>query len=455
MILNYSNSFHRLERFVYRFNSRQQTTGTMVRQSMLATATAILKIYGASLIKSNKVTPIDPCNLPSLRTNNIQLAKITQASGRTIQRHIDRLLKCGMLTRKIWHGSHSSYELFINPKILWITGVGSVDKAKKCSKEDKKTDADNQEIKKSNWTKCPHSYTYKTTYKRNNRIIAVDKLENSWSLNFDKDRGLTQKTTDKTTEKEEKRSSLGLTTSDFTEKKPKKETKKTRRKDPLKEDARRKDVWREAPELEKNTARGRQTGAVEIENRQNNPGNPPFCDATRHAFLSKYVNALWSLAREVLYKDVWLNSRQCSIAKTLLYEWYEPVSNEKLEHTHQVYTDRIHLVAKYIAKDPLHRFVTLPSRYFDPKNPKGFTGTKPWYEAEKAHKTALKLERIVREQIQKFKRNEAKDTAEARPRLTVFRECEQRIGKLGIPKLTDKFYKAVFGQKINEHVNKQ
>ena len=87
--------------------------------------------------------------------------------------------------------------------------------------------------------------------------------------------------------------------------------------------------------------------------------------------------------------------------------------------------------------------MTLPYLYFNPKNPNGFTGTKPWYEAQKKHKASLKLQQIVRRQVQKFKRNEAKDTAEARPRLTVFRECEQRIGKLQIPSLLQQFYAEV------------
>jgi hypothetical protein len=454
MIINYSISFQALDRFVFRFNTDQETIGTKIRQSMIATAKEILKIYGISLVKSNKVTPIDPCHLPSLRTNNMQLATITQASGRTIQRHIDRLLACGILTQKIWHGSNSSYELFINPKILWIKGVGSVDKVKESRTDDENLNTENQDITNTIPPKCPHSYTDKKTNKRNNRIIAVEKLENSWAVNFDEDPRLTQKNTDKntnkSTEKTEERSSLSLTATDLTEKKPKKETEKTRRKDLLEEDARRKDAWREQTGLEKNTVQGRQTGACTIEIGQNKEGNDPRCDATRHAFLSKYVNALWTLAKEILYTDVWLNTRQCNIAKTLLYEWYQPVSNEKLDHVHQVYTDRIYLVSRYIEKDPLHRFVTLPYLYFDPKNPKGFTGTKPWYEAEKTHKITLKLQRIVQEQIRKFKRNEAKDTAESRPRLTVFRECEQRIGKLGIPELLSKFYAAVLDPKLKE-----
>ncbi|WP_271769094.1 hypothetical protein [Aquimarina algiphila] len=450
MIINYSISFQALDQFVFRFNNDQQTIGTKIRQSMLATAKEVIKIYGVSLVKSNKVTPIDPCNLPSLRTNNMQLAKITQASGRTIQRHIDRLLECGILTEKIWHGSHSSYELFINPKILWIKGVGSVDKVKQNRQNDQNLNIENQSIKNNNTPKCPHSYTSKKTNKRNNRIIAVEKLQNSWEVNFDSDLGLTEKKTHKSAEKTEEWCSLSLTDNDVTEKKAKKETEKTRRKDLLEEDARRKDAWREKTELDEKTEQGRQTSAENIEIGESKEGYESPCDASRHAFLSKYVKELWGLAKEVLYKDVWLNKRQCNLALTLLYQWYEPVSDEKMDYVHNVYKSRIHIARDYVDRDPDHRFIKLPYEYFDPKAEGGFAGTMPWYQADKRHKEGLKLKKVLREEIRKFRNNEKKDTTEARPRLTVFRECEQRIGKLGIPELLSKFYAAVLDPKLKE-----
>ncbi len=435
MIINYSMSFQALDRYVLRFNNDQLTIGTKIRQSMMATAKELIKIYGVSLVKSNKVNPVDPHHLPSLRTNNVQLATITQASGRTIQRHMARLLECGIVTEKIWHGSHSSYELFINPKILWIKGIGSAHKTKDIVFERNKITTNNQEVKKTNPTKCPHSYTNKIAYKRNNRVIAVEKLQNSWVVNFDKDSRSAEKNTNKSAQKTEERCSLSLTTFNDAEKKAKKETEKTRRKDLSEKDARRKDVWREHPELDKKTVDGKQNSTENIENRQHN--------ATRHTFLSQYVNELWELARDKLYKGIWLNTRQCNIALTLLYQWYEPVSDEKLEYVHKVYKTRVFLVEKYIKKAPLTRFVTLPYLYFDPTNPNGFTGTKPWYEAEKKHKATLTLQRILSAQIRKFKQNESKDTATARPRLTVFRECEQRLGKLELPELLQQFYEAV------------
>ncbi|MCX2764532.1 hypothetical protein [Aquimarina muelleri] len=439
MIIDYSVSFQVLDQFVFRFNKEQPSMGTKVRQSMIATTKEIIKIYGVSLIKSDKVQPLDLHNLPSLRTNNMQLAKITQASGRTIQRHIDRLLESGILTKKVWHGSHSCYELFINPKILWISELERVKNSKKREQEEKKSDTDNQVFTNNKSTKCPHSYTYKTTYKRNNRIIAVDKLNDLWTGNLDQNSEKAEKTQRKDLLQN------GTQMENVLEKQTEAEKKaeKTQRKNLFQNDAQRKDAWREQVAPKNDAAQGKHTSAEKIRAQQTGAVDNQHSDAARHAFLLQHADALWEFAKEKLYKNAWLTKKQCTIAKTLLYQWYEPVSDNRIEHVHQVYKDRILLVEKYIKKDPDKRFVTLPHLYFDPKNPNGFTGTKPWYETQKKHKASLKLQQIVRCQIQKFKRNEAKDTAEARPRLTVFRECEQRIGKLQIPSLLQQFYAEV------------
>ena len=468
MIIDYSVSFQVLDQFVFRFNKEQPSMGTKVRQSMIATAKEIIKVYGVSLIKSDKVQPLDLHNLPSLRTNNMQLAKITQASGRTIQRHIDRLLESGILTKKVWHGSHSCYELFINPKILWISELERVKNPKKREQEEKKIDTDNQVFTNNKSTKCPHSYTYKTTYKRNNRIIAVDKLNDLWTGNPDQDCEKAEKTqrkdlfqngnrmenvSEKQTEAEKKaektqRKDLfqnGTRMENVLEKQTEAEKKaeKTQRKNLFHNDAQRKDAWREQVAPKNDAVQGKHTSAEKIRAQQTGAVDNQHSDAARHAFLLQHADALWEFAKEKLYKNAWLTKKQCTIAKTLLYQWYEPVSDSRMEHVHQVYKDRILLVEKYIKKAPDKRFVTLPYLYFNPKNPNGFTGTKPWHEAQKKHKVSLKLQQIVRRQVQKFKRNEAKDTAEARPRLTVFRECEQRIGKLQIPSLLQQFYAEV------------
>lgn len=429
MIINYSTSFEALDAYVADFNEDQQEMRLRVRQSMVATMKEVIRVYGAFLCKAHKVSLLNPVALPSLRTNNKQLAKLTHASGRTIQRHIKRLLEAGILTKKITHGSNAAYELFISPKILWIRGIGSVEKTKTASEKANYLTTDNELIKKSERTKCPHTDTYKKTYKRNNRVIAVDKVQDQRSFQACKEFDPTKKNTNKKTEKE---------------------TKKTRRKGPFEKETRRKGAWREKTKTDEEQLLEKQTGAENVQIRSENQTVVPSCEASRHAFLSKYANELWELAQDVLYDDVWLHKRQKNIGLLLIYKWYESVAPHALERAHREYKDRIYIVQKYIRRDPENRFVMLPYQFFDLKNPNGFKRSKKWYHDEKKHKWFLKLQRITRNEIRKFKRNEQKDTGEGVPRLELYRQCEQRIDKLGVPKLLTQFYAACsLRQKMN------
>ena len=461
MVLNYSITFQVLQQFVQAHNTLQDSTSTMVRQAMCSTAKEILRIYGVTLIKAQKIAPLRPDKLPSMRTNNQQLATITGASGRTIQRHIKRLLDAGVLLKKVWHGTNSSYELWINPKILWISGYGHVDNYNNRKKTQNKESIDNQYFNSEEKTKCPHSYTYKKTLKNNNILIAVDKLKSQWQ-----DQPCHEPTVACKKNKKE-RNSLSLIDNNENEDKTKKKTgntqgKKVLQASPKKQHA--KKIEKNAPEgaAQKNTqscetTRGekvwRSDARMATQNVQSSKEPKATSEALlpswqtkaalRQTLLLSYANQLWEQALEVLYDPKVLTKRQIAIGKTLLFKWYEPVQDAKLEQVHKVYLARLELVRKYLEKDPENRFVQLPYRYFDPENPHGFAGTMSWYKADKAYKKQRDLQQILRQEIQKFKRNEQLDTAQARPRLTLFRECEQRISKLEIPSLLQQFYKAI------------
>ncbi len=440
MIINYSSSFKSLDNYVVEFNGVQTTMCTQVRQSMVSTMQQIIRIYGAFLLKANKVRPIDLSQLPALPTNNVQLSKRTHASTRTIKRHIKRLLESGILVKKVWHGTNAPYELFINPKILWIKGIGHVEKPTITDKSRNKSSVDNQEVMINKGAKCPHTDTNKKTYKRNNILIGHDIVENEGLLSTCQDLGKT----DKKTEKIEVRNSLSLMSLLFTDKKTKKVTKKvtkkTRRKD-LVEEARRKDAWREDRVDAKKNAQKKQTGAQNFEVDPRAKEDKYLQNkAPRHAFLSQYATELWELARKSLYKGVWLNKRQLDVGSSLVYHWYESVKPHALEKAHEQYKKRICLVKNYINRDPDNRFVLLPDQFFDIENENGFRKSKAWYHKDQKHQNFLELQRIAVKEIEKFKKNELKDTGVGIPRLECYRKCEERISKLGVSSLLDRFY---------------
>ena len=405
-IIQYSTAFNSLDNYVLNYNAQSQALSSHIRQAMILTAREIIKIYSLSLLKANSIKAVDFQNLPPLITNNVQLAKRARASTRTIQRHLNRLIEANIITKKIWHGSNSGYELFINPNILLIGGVKAVNKPKKESKTEKSKPTDNQFFKNTRTTTCPHTDTSNNGY-INNIIIGVHNLK-------------TKASSLPLTNGYESRNATSNTFTGYTGKiDPKKNS--------------------DAGEIERIQRATNQTGAEISE-----------VTEARSASLSLYVNALWTLARNTLYKDHYLTQSQVKKAKELLFLWYNPVNDKKLADVHQVYVERIGIVQRYIAKDPKKRFVQLPNKYFDPKNPSGFTGTRTWYNQQKKRDYEVQMKLILHAQIRRFLNNEKKVTAKQKPRLELFRSCETRIGKLGKPGLVSEFHASVLNHSTHK-----
>ena len=431
MLVNYSISLKALDTYVEGYNAEQQSRSTQIRGAIVHTAKELIRLYGVSLLKSNAIQPVTEDAIPSLRTNNIQMGKLTKMSGRTIQRHIKRLQEAQIVAKKIWHGSNSSYELWINPKIMWIKGLKNLKNNRNKSRKENLLPTENQNIKKEQLTTCPHTDTRDFTGEKNNILITVNKLRKLWQEQAANDPDFTGDVTGEGKQRSLRSQTTFSTTGNVTGD----HTGDTQLKDLKKNDTQLKEHRRarSATEVTMDGSRQPQSRPSEA---LKAPGDN---DPTRHSFLVSYAEKLWKLAREKLYADTSLTLNQHRTATQLLYQWYSPVATEKLDAAHKIYAERIGYVEEYIKKDPSSRYVMLPYRYFDPKNENGFAGTKLWYQKAKRRK-------ILQQQIRKYKNNLAKDTAKARPDLTVYRECEQRVGKLGDPELLQIFYGEVLGK---------
>ena len=407
-IIQYSTAFNALEGYVNQHNASTKDLSSHIRQAMILTTQEIIKIYSISLLKANSIAAIDLQNLPPLKTNNVQLAKRAKASTRTIQRHLKRLIEANIITKKIWHGSNSGYELFINPNILLIGGVKAVNKPENELQTEKSKTTDNQFFKNLRTTTCPHTDTSNNGY-INNIIIGVDKLK-------------TKASSLPLTNGYESRNATSNTFTGYTGKI-----------DPTKKN--------DAGEIERKSRATDQTSA-EISG----------VDQARSASLSFYVKSFWKLARNTIYKDHYLTQSQEKMALKLLYLWYEPVSDKQLQNVHEVYVSRLGIVQKYIARDPTKRYVQLPDKYFDPQNPSGFTGTRIWYQKQKKREYEVRLKLILQAQIRRFLNNEKKETAKQKPRLELFRSCETRISKLGQPELLNTFHASVLNHSTHKYL---
>ncbi|MDW3194257.1 MAG: winged helix-turn-helix domain-containing protein [Cytophagales bacterium] len=447
IFLHYHTAFKALDRYVKTYNSKTEDLSLQIRQSVSATAKELIRLYGSALIKANGIEKVDKDNLPSLRTNNVQLAKLSHSSTRTVQRHIQKLMEAGVITRKVWHGSNASYELWINPDILLVMERISPDEAKKAQdvKSAKEAvEAQKGHFEKEQTTKRLHTDAGNT---RNTNNIIIDVVN---SMKIPSNEGINSRnvSTGNTSKRREHALTSPQAFSGYTgntlaghtgEKVAIKSEKAAGRAAAVDKCELSEKAHKDAGE------KGRHR--VGEENGDKSPENPA------RAATSFYAERLWKLAKNVLYKDVYLTERQELAAKRLLRQWYEPVSENRLTRVHEIYTERIFLVKKFIQKDPENRFVQLPDRYFDPTNRHGFTGTKKWWEVQEKRKQEVQLKLILNAQIRRYLKNEKKDTAKRRPSLEMYRDCEQRIGKLGDPILLKQFHASILSSHSNLQLN--
>ena len=413
LVINYSLSFKALDSYVQTFNSSRELLSLHVRQSVSATAKDMLRIYGIVLAKADGISELKLDNLPPLRTNNVQLAGITQTSPRTIQRHINRLLEAGVIEQKNWRGSNADYELFINPKILSIRCRKMAKELQLQLKSPLSQRIENETIQEVYKTTCPHTDTGNNSYNSNNIIIAVDKPVSDTEAKSEHQHS-GYKTGNNT----------GHIYSGYTGEKSAENSNRAGEK--------------AGEKVRTKRAPGQWSAGLKTD-------GP---DPARSASLNIYTTLLWSFAKSMLYCGVFLTDRQCDIAKILITRWYELIPSSGLSKAHQQYLERISLVRKFVQKAPDKRFVQLPYQYFDPQNPNGFAGTKKWWLKHHTRKKQVQSKLILQAQIRRFIQNEHKESSKQKPPLQLYLECETRIDKLKDPELLKEFHAAVLSPHV-------
>lgn len=414
IVIHYPTAFKSLDQFIDLYNSSLCVKKERIKSGAVFTAKEIIRIYGISLLKANGIQAIEERNLPSLQTNNVQLAKLVKCSSRTIQRHIIKLKQAGIITKKVFHGSNSNYEVLINPKILLIKQKLTVDNANKdlqLALLAAKQNEAKSSVSTFQKTNCPHTY-YSNTRNINNIIIGVC---NSFKITSQNATNKFKRNSTPLATKNESGNGRGYSSGNTGE--------------------------IASENLESPEKKLQEAG--EIASRADDPTKTIIpLDAARDNFLNLYVSLLWLTCRCLLYKTVDLTDRQVLIAKKLIRKLYEPVLTEKLSNTHQHYVERIVLVSKYLKKDPL-RYVPLPYRYFDTNNPTGFIGTKKWHKVDQVRKREIERELTLSRLVRKYQNNEKKPQSDKKQPLQLFRECENTIGKFNDPVLTERFHAAV------------
>lgn len=472
--LDYTLTFRAMDSYVQNFNDNKEQLGDKLRQSVIATAKEIIRIYGSFLMKANKIKPLDGDSLPPLLTNNVQLAKLTNSSSRTIQRHIQKLIEAGIIKEKQFRGTNASYKLWISDQILCVRCPKAVEMVAEALRQQKLGLTDFQLVTKNKTPFCLHTEIGNTN--KNNIIIDGDKQDTPFQR-----RGLSS-TDLKGSEhflsgNTGKNKLNGNWDSTENELVCKPDTapdayqigpfeqvfpelaaylkKINQKNEPGTED----NIPDAAHQPCEQNLSG-STGKNKLNKIEEAGKNKLACkDETsegvfgtktrtkevprRAASLNFYAGKLWDLALNSLYKDRELTKWQHQKAVELIRKLYEPVGESKLAEVHEHYSNRIFWQVESNLRNKNFEFVQLPNRYFDTNNPTGFIGTKKRYLEELAKKHHLKQKLITAQQIRRYNNNLKKPAEKQKSLLEFYLQCKQRVEKLSNPVLTEKFLHSV------------
>ncbi|HBF89360.1 MAG TPA: hypothetical protein DDX39_12030 [Bacteroidales bacterium] len=96
------------------------------------------------------------------------------------------------------------------------------------------------------------------------------------------------------------------------------------------------------------------------------------------------TDATWEYAHKILWNNHPFTKKETEQAKALIQEYYESIPSEKfaagIHRYFSGYCIRILMARNYVLRRP-QRYIPHPCIWIDKRNPKGFAGTKAWYDA--------------------------------------------------------------------------
>ena len=432
IVIDYSTALRALDDYVKTYNEGCTSLKDRIRQGTNATAKEMIRLYGGQLILANNRAKVDRDDLPPLSTNNIHLSKVSNASSRTIQRHIKKLQEVGIITNKKFRGSKANYKVWINPKILLATQFISEKDAESELRMALSEAFEKESIKKGKTSTCPNREPSNNGYNNN---ILIDVCNSNEKTEFD--RFLEESGHNWS-------GHTGKKLDDFLEDWDKFEAEELKKSDARSGDREKKKVA--LKKKSENTGRKWQKREVKgpstmVSDDENN---------SRSASLNLYIDLLWNLAKNTLYANHSLTSWQIDTAKNLIAKLYEPVKGSALSTVHEHYVARIAWQHESIKRQPERRFVLLPHQYFDTNNSHGFVGTKQPFLLQEAKKERLKKQLITSQAIRRYNENLKKPVERQKPILDLYRTCETRVSKLGNKELLTQFHSAVLEPNIHQ-----
>lgn len=107
------------------------------------------------------------------------------------------------------------------------------------------------------------------------------------------------------------------------------------------------------------------------------------------ASIQLMVDVSWDFAHNHLWNNYPFEKEEVEKVKKFIRRYYGAIHPERFTQVAnnrlKVFCERVMLARKYVLRFP-YRYIPSPGIWFDPKNEKGFRGTKKWYERGKVRK---------------------------------------------------------------------
>ena len=457
-IINFSKTFRAIDAWLDEYNqgkgSREQ-----VKLGERVLAKELCKIYTAMLSKRKSVH-LATGELPSLRTNNVQLSKRVYKSPRTVQSYLKKLGEAGVIVNKVWHGSNSSYEVWLNTGLLnlqpnnlypqttftatdcTIPSVyqppsDTIDSTPVPSFPEAEIAIDPDFSKKQ---KFPHTDNLSSKENTINNIIIAGFPVNNESTCTEK--------TDNERVIDDERCGKWKYQSDFSAQNVEKaaEFPGNLSKDVDKQAVNSVDNSKKAGDCRTKTVKSAEKAPKKHGNAaQSVSGNSGH--SADQELKKRFISDFWKSAKQRLYSGRYLTPFAEAKALQCIAVFYSMSDARTIERHHQQYLRRLIHAQNYVKRAPDTRFIPLPHIYFNVNNKYGFYGTRAWDKAWLDRKQNIASRNTYSRAIQEFKRNTAANKLSP---IEVFRKSEQRIGKLGNEVLLQQFYQEVI--QINNRI---
>lgn len=344
--------------------------------------------------------------LPTLRTNNKQLARKLGACEKTIRNLRKRLEIANVITKTTFHGSNSSYELTLSPAILHISRQGeSENRVLHFSKNFNPPAV----FPDSQRKKLPHTVT--RTVQDTNKL---NKLE---GVNFQ------QKTENQSFKGKKIVDKLWTGRGEMPEHVENQQLKPVQA--------------TQEPGSGYEPCKSRQETTPPVAAHPPKVAPDTVAQAVAHQpkkiqdKIRRYVDRIFSIALINLYDGRWLTDEEIERGKARLAEYFAYSDPARYTAGANEITGRIVLVKGWLdrreRKGETGWTTPIPSAYFDFRNEKGFSKTKSWYKKHRAIRNEISRKTILTKSINFYMRS-LEDGAKMGP-TEAYRLITQRLGK--------------------------